>query len=409
MMDPRNISINDYTYLLPDEKIAKYPLAERDESKLLIYHNAMINDDQYLNIDQYLPEHSLMIFNNTKVVEARLIFEKPTGARIEIFCLEPSEEYPDITTALLMQGTVKWNCLIGGASKWKPGQILEKQVVTEAGVIHLKACYLEKKKDSFLIQLSWTPERISFSEILHLIGNIPLPPYIKRSADSMDAFRYQTIYAVSAGSVAAPTAGLHFTENIFDKLDSRNIERERVTLHVGAGTFKPVKSETMVGHEMHAEFIDVNISTIQKILSCIDKPLVCVGTTSLRTVETLYWTGVKIYTDPSISLSSIEIDQWYVYEEKKIVSPGDAMQALIKWMENKNMARLITKTSILIAPGYRIRMASALVTNFHQPNSTLLLLVAAFIGDDWRKVYAHALKNDYRFLSYGDGCLLFRQ
>ena len=410
-MHPKNISIQDYTYDLPEEKIARYPLEERDASKILIYKEGKIFEDTYRNIDIHLPENSLLIFNNTKVVEARLLFQKPTGGIIEIFCLEPHEQYADITSAMLQQGKVFWKCLVGGASKWKRGQVLEKRIIAADKEIILHGAYIEKIIDHFIIELSWSPANMSFAELLHHAGAIPLPPYIKREAEKNDAERYQTIYAQYDGSVAAPTAGLHFTSRIFEKLKSKNIHSDFVTLHVGAGTFKPVKSETLDGHEMHAEFIDVFKASIENILRHLNDTVVAVGTTSLRTIESLYWLGVKV-RKPEQS-SGIHLTQWEAYDlAPQNISPVDALQALLEWMEKNNLKRLFTKTQIIIAPGYKPKIVQALITNFHQPSSTLLLLVAALIGDDpiaigWRKVYDYALQNDFRFLSYGDGCLLW--
>jgi S-adenosylmethionine:tRNA-ribosyltransferase-isomerase (queuine synthetase) len=396
-MHPKQLHIRDYTYYLPDEQIARYPLAERDASRLLIYHHGAIQEDQYLNIDRYLPPQSLLIVNNTRVVEARLLFQKPTGAVVEIFCLEPPAIYSDMTMAMSQKGRVVWTCLIGGASKWKPGQVLEKRIPYEASEIVLQARYQGKEKDSFAIELQWTPGTLSFAEILHYAGAIPLPPYIKRTVEASDAERYQTVYAHTEGSVAAPTAGLHFSERVFEKLDQKTIRREQVTLHVGAGTFKPVKSETMEGHEMHAEFIDVRRETVQAIIDYLNKPITVVGTTSLRTVESLYWLGVK-----ALRGEELVVNQWDAYELEGDVPVREALEALAV------RERIITRTSLLIAPGYTMRVANALVTNFHQPQSTLLLLVAAFVGNDWRNIYEYALKNNFRFLSYGDGCLLIR-
>jgi S-adenosylmethionine:tRNA ribosyltransferase-isomerase len=347
-----------------------------------------------------------MLFNNTRVVEARLLFQKPTGGVIEIFCLEPHDQYTDITSAMLQQKKILWKCLVGGASKWKPGQILEKKIITGHHKITLEGKYIEKKPDHFIIELSWSPQDLSFAELLHFTGAVPLPPYIKRKPGSNDAERYQTIYAHHDGSVAAPTAGLHFTSSIFEKFKEKNIQTDFVTLHVGAGTFKPVKSEKMNEHEMHAEFIDVPKKTIENILKNISNTIIAVGTTSLRTIESLYWTGVKLVT--GYEQKAIEITQWEVYDDlPRDISPVMALQSLLDWMGKNKLERLITKTRIIIAPGYKTNIVSALVTNFHQPNSTLLLLVAALIGEDWKKVYDYALANNFRFLSYGDGCLLW--
>lgn len=406
-MQIRNISISDYTYTLPEEKIARYPLAERDISKLLVYKNENITEDTYRNISAYLPADSLLVFNNTKVVEARLLFQKPSGAVIEIFCLEPGNQYADVTTGMAQQGSVQWKCLIGGASKWKPGQVLQKMIKRNNGSITLEARYIEKQHDVFIVELSWTPAQLSFADILHFTGQIPLPPYIKRTVESSDAQRYQTTYALHDGSVAAPTAGLHFTPAVFAALEEKNIRSVFVTLHVGAGTFKPVKSATMEGHDMHAEFINVAAETIHHLLLNEGKTY-AVGTTSARTLESLYWLGVKTIVRPEISLQELTITQWEVYDEleKHGIAFQDALQSLLEWLDKNKTHHLITKTKLLIAPGYRFRVIKGLVTNFHQPQSTLLLLVAALIGSDWKKIYTYALDHDFRFLSYGDGCLL---
>lgn len=405
-MNPKNISITDFTYTLPNEKIAFHPLAQRDASRLLIYRNGTIKEDIYAHIDEYLPPDSLLIFNNTRVIEARILFKKPTGGNIEIFCLEPDKQYGDITNAMLQHSRVRWNCLIGGASKWKPGQLLQKTVTVADKVIMLTASYISKNEDSFLIEMEWSDDQLSFAELLHLAGIMPLPPYIKRNIEEEDKERYQTIYSKEEGSVAAPTAGLHFTEAIFNRLDKKNIQRQFVTLHVGAGTFKPVKAETMQGHTMHEEFIDVSLQTIQVIHSCLAKPVTVVGTTSLRTVESLYWLGIKTSLEPAIKPAQLLVTQWDPYDIETTLSADDALTALENWMKRNELTRLVTTTQLLIAPGYSFRIIQGLVTNFHQPESTLLLLVAALVGDDWRKIYDYALKNDFRFLSYGDGCLL---
>ncbi|HKH62078.1 MAG TPA: S-adenosylmethionine:tRNA ribosyltransferase-isomerase [Flavitalea sp.] len=407
-MHPKHLSIDDFIYNLPEEKIAKYPLTERDSSKLLVYRNKRVEESTYKNIQQYLPADSLLILNNTRVIEARLLFQKSTGALIEIFCLEPGPQYDDITTAMSQTNSVEWLCLIGGASKWKHGQILQKRIRPAETEIIVEAKFLRKVNDSFAVKISWTPSSFSFAEILHFAGAIPLPPYLKRNADITDEERYQTVYAYSQGSVAAPTAGLHFTKTVLEKLQ-RKVDVENITLHVGAGTFKPVKTGTMEQHEMHAEFIDVNISTIEKIAKYTNNFITAVGTTSLRTIESLYWMGVKILVTKNNSPHELMIHQWDPYElATENINSSEAINALLQWMMNNNLSRIITKTQILIAPGYEMKLTKALVTNFHQPKSTLLLLVAAFVGEDWRKVYDYALRNDFRFLSYGDGCLLFR-
>jgi len=407
-MHPKYLSINDFSYSLPEERIAKYPLAERDASKLLVFQNGQLKDDTYRNIATHIPAGSLLIFNNTKVVEARLVFQKPTGGQIEIFCLEPHEQYSDITSAMLQLEKVQWLCLVGGASKWKQGQVLEKKVTIAGKEIILSANYVEKRADCFVIELSWLPGSLSFAEILHYTGAIPLPPYIKRAVQSDDADRYQTIYAHFDGSVAAPTAGLHFTNHIFRQLEEKSIKKDFVTLHVGAGTFKPVKAAIMEKHEMHAEFIAVSKPLIENLVTSLEGNIIAVGTTSLRTIESLYWLGVKIVIDPAILPSALFLTQWEAYELSKHNIPAkDALTALLNWLKQNNTDRLLTKTQIIIAPGYTMKIAKALITNFHQPQSTLLLLVSALIGDQWRNIYDHALKNDYRFLSYGDGSLLW--
>src|SRR5215204_4782353 len=299
MTDPRTLSIKDFTYSLPEERIAKYPLAERDASKLLIYKGGNIAEDIYRNIDTHISKNSLFVFNDTKVVEARLLFQKSTGGVIEIFCLEPDEQYPDITTAMTQHEKVKWHCLIGGASKWKHGQILQKKIIYNSKELVLSARYIEKGLDSFVVELSWNDPALSFAEVLHLFGAIPLPPYIKREVEQSDTERYQTVYAHYQGSVAAPTAGLHFTETVFKKLKEKNIDTDFVTLHVGAGTFKPVKTEVMKDHEMHAEHFTVSKTTIQNLIDRLEKNIIAVGTTSLRTLESLYWLGAKLTTDDS--------------------------------------------------------------------------------------------------------------
>ncbi|HKP31358.1 MAG TPA: S-adenosylmethionine:tRNA ribosyltransferase-isomerase, partial [Chitinophagaceae bacterium] len=390
----------DYNYSLPEEKIAKYPLAQRDESKLLIYQNGEITENIYRNIASYLPEKSQIIFNNTKVVEARLMFQKNSGGFIEVFCLEPADVYSDVTNAMLKTESVLWKCLIGGASKWKHGMALEKIISTKAGAISLRAEIKERLSDAFIIQLSWDPPHHSFAEILHFAGAVPLPPYLKRDAEAGDSIRYQTIYAKEDGSVAAPTAGLHFTQEIFQQLARKRINTDFVTLHVGAGTFKPVKSETIGEHEMHGEWIEVDRETIESILQA--EKIIAVGTTSLRTIETLYWLGVS-----APSAVKLELGQWDAYEMNQEKTKEEALTSLLQYMKSNNLSKIITKTQLLIAPGYQLRIADILITNFHQPQSTLLLLIAAIAGKDWRKMYEYALKNDFRFLSYGDGCLIY--
>jgi S-adenosylmethionine:tRNA ribosyltransferase-isomerase len=407
-MHPKDISIADFSYQLPEEFIANYPLAERDSSKLLIYKNGAITESVYRDIDEQIPVDSFLIFNNTKVVEARLLFKKPTGGVIEIFCLEPPAIYPDITTAMLQKGKVIWNCLIGGASKWKHGVILEKKIELENSILTIQASFIERLNDSFQIELNWGTDEYCFAEVLHMAGAIPLPPYIKREAEDSDTIRYQTIYAHQDGSVAAPTAGLHFTESIFEKFRQKNISSNFVTLHVGAGTFKPVKSDTLEDHDMHSEFIEVGIYFIENLINNLDNTIIPIGTTSIRTLESLYWLGVKTHINPDIEADDLNLIQWEAYSLDAVnISKLDALTSLYEWMKKNKQTTLFTKTQLLIAPGYTPKIPDALITNFHQPQSTLLLLIAALIGDDWKSAYQFALENKYRFLSYGDGNLLW--
>lgn len=406
-MHPKDLLIKDFTYYLPDDRIAKYPLEKRDESKLLIYKKGNIAEDIFVNLDRYIPRNSMLIFNDTKVVEARLLFRKSIGTEIEIFCLEPANEFTEITTALLQKEKLKWKCLVGGAKKWKQ-EILVKEIDHENGQLQLSAKKIENLPDSVLIEFAWDNDALCFSEVLHLAGFIPLPPYLKRAAEKKDIERYQTIYAKSEGSVAAPTAGLHFSKQLFKKLKEKKITRSFVTLHVGAGTFMPVKSETMDQHDMHAEFIDVKMELIEKILYHAGKKVIAVGTTSLRTIESLYWMGVKTISNPGCSMDNLYIEQWYPYEYNgEKVSQTKALKSLVNWMKRNSTDRIIAKTKIIIAPGYTLKIADALITNFHQPQSTLLLLVAAIAGDNWKTIYAYALENNFRFLSYGDGSIIW--
>ncbi|ANI89216.1 S-adenosylmethionine tRNA ribosyltransferase [Arachidicoccus ginsenosidimutans] len=403
-MHPKHLSINDFTYDLSDEKIAKFPLQKRDESKLLIYESGKIEQSVYKNLPEFLSENTLLVFNNTKVVEARLLFKNINGANIELFCLEPADDYSDITTAMLQKGKVFWKCLVGNAKKWKE-DLLEKTISSGGKSFILQVRKVEKQNDYFLIEFLWNIDEYSFAEVLHFAGQIPLPPYLHREAEEKDKETYQTVYAKHDGSVAAPTAGLHFTENLLQQLKNKNIQTDFVTLHVGAGTFKPVKSDTMEAHEMHAEFIDVSVELINSLIDNLSGKIVSVGTTSLRTLESLYWLGVKVLSN----IFPLEISQWEVYDLPQNISASDALNALKNYLGKNEQQRLLTKTQIIIAPNYELRIANGLITNFHQPKSTLLLLVAAFIGDDWKNVYDYALQNDFRFLSYGDGSLLWRK
>jgi len=404
-MTPQEISINDYNYNLPDDRIALHPLAQRDASKLLVYKNGIIEETVFSKIDERLPAETLLVFNNTKVINARVKFTKITGAIIEIFCLEPAGDITEYSTVMSAVNTVQWKCLVGGAAKWKE-EMLQKEIFIGKEKVILSAKKMEKITEAFIIEFSWLPASFSFAEIIEAAGNVPLPPYIKRNTDEEDTSRYQTIFAEHDGSVAAPTAGLHFTEHIFEKLRHKNIQKAFVTLHVGAGTFKPVKAVTMQDHEMHSEYIDVDIATIESLQNNLGK-IAAVGTTSLRTIESLYWFGVKVFNNKN--LQTLSLHQWDVYADELLhcnCSAQEALGALLAWMKENNKQRIFTQTQILIAPGYTFRIANIIITNFHQPKSTLLLLVAAAIGEDWRKMYKYALENDFRFLSYGDGNLI---
>jgi S-adenosylmethionine:tRNA ribosyltransferase-isomerase len=401
---PKNISINDFDYDLPNERIALFPLENRDQSKLLIFKDDEINEDRFENILTHIPKESLLVFNNSKVINARIVFEKSTGSKIEIFCLEPAGDTHEYSSVMAEKGSSIWKCFIGGVSKWKT-EFLEKFVFVNDKEIVFKAKIMSNLSEGFIVKFEWNDDSISFAEILDKTGDVPLPPYIKRSTELADTSRYQTVYAQHNGSVAAPTAGLHFTEQILAQLKDHQIYQAFVTLHVGAGTFKPVKAETMQEHEMHSEWIDVDIQTIQKIINQKEL-IIAVGTTSLRTLESLYWLGVKSLLNPD--LENLIIHQWDAYElQAKEISKNEALEALINWMNKKGINRVFTTTQLLITPGYQFKIVKAMVTNFHQPKSTLLLLVAAAIGPKWKTCYEFALENGYRFLSYGDANLLF--
>lgn len=403
--EAQNLFIKDYDYNLPHERIAEFPLKERDQSKLLIYKNGEIRDDHFFNLHNHLPEESTLILNNTRVIEARLLFKKSTGGVIELFCLEPFQK--TIEQSLAATEKVQWQCLIGGASKWKSGQLLHKEVFINHQPVQVTAKYISKQADSFLIEFSWQPASLSFAEIIHVAGAVPLPPYIKRNATEEDKERYQTIFGKLEGSVAAPTAALHFTTNVFQKLSGKRIDTGYITLHVGAGTFKPVKTATVAEHQMHQEPFTVSADVLKKII--VSKRIVSVGTTSLRTLETIYWLGVKLLNN--LIVDDWNLQQWEAYELKKnypAISVQQSLNALLNWLEKNQQTELHCQTSLMIVPGYPFKIASGLITNFHQPQSTLLLLVSAFIGEDWKKIYRHALDNGYRFLSYGDSSLLWR-
>jgi S-adenosylmethionine:tRNA ribosyltransferase-isomerase len=404
-MHPANLRIEDYSYELPEERIARYPLEERDASRLLIYRDGVIAEDRYRNIARHIPEGMLVVFNQTRVVHARLLFRKPTGGVIEVFCLAPGEAHADMQTAMQQQEHVSWQCLVGGAAKWKKG--VELSLPCPDAGFTLYARMADRREDHFVLDLRWDRPELSFAEVLQHAGRVPLPPYIQRAVEPTDAHRYQTIFAREEGSVAAPTAGLHFTDRILEDLRMRAIDMATVTLHVGAGTFRPVKTETMQDHSMHAEWMDVELDVIERIKGHLDKGIVATGTTSLRTLESIYWIGAGLLSGSAPDPTGIGVHQWQPYEMDSKVSAEEALSTLAAWLRENGAQRLVTRTQLLIAPGYRFRIAKGLVTNFHQPRSTLLLLVAAFVGAGWRDVYRYALDNDFRFLSYGDGCLLW--
>ncbi|WP_233589163.1 S-adenosylmethionine:tRNA ribosyltransferase-isomerase [Gynurincola endophyticus] len=406
MVHPKNISIADYQYNLPNERIAYQPLEQRDASKLLVNKKGKWEIDNYKNLYRHLPAPALMIFNNTRVVAARLLFYKSTGAKIEIFCLEPASAI-DITTAMQQKGKAIWNCFIGGVSKWSEDLVLEKTIEKKSRSITLHATFIRKNSNHYTVALEWNDDTVTFAELLQDAGKIPLPPYIKREATKADEDRYQTVFAKQEGSVAAPTAGLHFTNEVLSNIAASGISTDYVTLHVGAGTFLPVKSATLEGHEMHQEFIEVNTGTIENLLAHLSRHVIVVGTTSLRTIESLYWLGVKAVLHPHMNSQDLIVLQWDAYElEEKKIAVANALQALLNLLKAEGKTQLITKTQLLITPGYQFKIVKGLVTNFHQPQSTLLLLIAAFIGKEWKEMYEFALANDFRFLSYGDGCYL---
>ena len=406
--EPRHISIDEFDYDLPEERIAKYPLAQRDASKLLVYRQGNIREQAFRHIDEELPAGSLLVFNNTRVIHARLYFTLPNGRRLEILCLEPLAPV-EYQQNLSSTQPVQWKCLIGGNRKWKSGEI-EQVIETKQGDVRLKAVRIERLEDAFSVAFSWDNDALSFGELLAAGGIIPLPPYLNRDSEAADKDRYQTVYAQPEGSVAAPTAGLHFSEAVFDALAQRAIDHRFVTLHVGAGTFKPVKADQLGEHEMHQESIFVARETIASLLTNLEteRPILPVGTTSLRTLESLYWFGVRLCRKDAPEQDHLFVGQWEPYQyEGPLPSAAEALLAVGKFLQDRQLEQLEGQTQLLIAPGYRSRLISGLITNFHQPRSTLLLLVAALIGTDWKTVYDFALANDFRFLSYGDSNLLW--
>lgn len=404
LSDPRHIQIKDYNYDLPDDRIAKYPLAKRDDSKLLVYQKSQVKDAVFSDITDFLPQDSLMIFNNTRVIQARLYFQKPTGANIEIFCLDP---YFPHDYNLIFQTTEKcaWYCMIGNLKKWKGG-ILTKSITIEDSIIALQATLVKTVGNSHIVEFSWNNPRYTFAELLDIAGELPIPPYLNRDTEEKDKETYQTLYSKIKGSVAAPTAGLHFTDKVFENIRKKGIKTDEVTLHVGAGTFKPVKSETINDHDMHSEFISVRRETLENILSHKGN-IIAVGTTSVRTLESLYYIGLILENDPNTEV--LKVEQWLPYNpENEIISKEKALENILKYLDRHSSDILLADTRIMIVPGYEFKIVTGIVTNFHQPQSTLLLLVSAFVKGEWASIYNHALTQGYRFLSYGDSSLLLR-
>lgn len=407
MRDPRQIDIRDFNYHLPPDNIAQFPLPLRDSSKLLVYRDHNLRQAAFSDITNYLEKDSLLVFNETKVVRARIIFYKPTGAEIEIFCLEPLDP-AEIHSAFSKCGSSTWKCLVGNSKRWKNG-ILEKEIRQGAKKQWLVAKQIGIFPDgTHSIEFSWQPEKLSFSGILESAGQVPLPPYIHRAPDQTDTLRYQTIYARNEGSVAAPTAGLHFTDRVMDRLKEHGCSFEKVTLHVGLGTFKPVTAHILGDHLMHQEKIEVSLEALINIRDSFHKPVIAVGTTAARTLESLYWMGCKSLDRDAEA--TLDIGQWEPYDFRNTPqpSPQDALNALIHRLKKSGGSHIKGNTQLIIVPGYEYKLISGLITNFHMPQSTLLLLVSALIGDDWKNAYTYALENGYRFLSYGDSCLFFK-
>lgn len=400
----QQIRIEEYDYPLPDERIAKFPLAKRDESKLLLYKDGQVSESVFKHIADYLPAGSLLVYNNTRVIQARLLFQKATGARIEVFCLEPAEPHD---YALIFQQTERcsWICLVGNLKKWKDG-LLTKKVTIQGEEVILSAEKKESHGDSHRIEFTWNNPKYTFADLLDAAGVLPIPPYLHRKTEKSDLVTYQTVYSKIKGSVAAPTAGLHFTPEVLADVDAHGIGREEVTLHVGAGTFKPVKSETIEGHEMHTEFISVRRSSIERIQKNLEK-IIAVGTTSVRTLESLYYIGVKLASHSDATSEELVVNQWMPYEaENNRIPVAEALQHILDYLDRHQADKLVTATQIIIAPGYEFKVVRGIITNFHQPKSTLLLLISAFVKGNWRAIYDYALSHDFRFLSYGDSSLL---
>ncbi|MDO4159959.1 MAG: S-adenosylmethionine:tRNA ribosyltransferase-isomerase [Prevotellaceae bacterium] len=402
-MDTKHIRIKDYNYDLPDDRIAKFPVAQRDHSKLLVYNKGNISQDIFYNIGSYLPEGSLLIYNNTRVIQARIHFRKETGALIEVFLLEPVKP-SDYELMFQTNGSCSWLCLVGNLKKWKEGS-LKRDFEIKGKHVALSATRLHEQGTSHWVDFTWDNPDVSFAEILESVGELPIPPYLNRDTQESDKVTYQTVYSKIKGSVAAPTAGLHFTDDVLADIDRRGIEREELTLHVGAGTFKPVKSEEIADHSMHTEYICVHRHTLERLIAH-DASAIAVGTTSVRTLESLYYMGLKLEANPDLTEEQLHVDQWEPYDADNTIAPKKALQNILAYLDRNGINALHTSTQIIIAPGYDYKIVKMLITNFHQPQSTLLLLVSAFVRGDWKKIYEYALAHDFRFLSYGDSSLL---
>jgi len=401
------LHITDYDYPLPDERIAKYPLEKRDASKLLLYDDGIISESIFSNLADYIPSESLMIFNNTRVIHARLLFRKETGAQIEVFCLSPADP-EDYAMNFASKQYCSWHCMIGNAKRWKDDILTMKIENGGNGILTLSAEKTAVTDKDTTVRFSWNDDTLSFSEILEIAGKLPIPPYLNRPAETKDDETYQTVYSRIEGSVAAPTAGLHFTDDVMTSLRHKGIATAEVTLHVGAGTFRPVKSETIGEHEMHTEFISVPKETIKAIYEN-KHPLVVVGTTSMRTIESLYYIGAKLAINPIATPHELFVSQWEPYENFfHDIEARQSLKNILDYLDRNDADHLISATQIMIVPGFRFHYADALITNFHQPQSTLLLLISAFVDENWRVIYDYALRSDFRFLSYGDSSLLWR-
>ena len=397
------IRIEEFNYPLPDERIAKFPLTKRDESKLLVYRNGKIDEAVFKQLSDYLPQGSMLVYNNTRVIQARMLFQKETGAQIEVFCLEPVIPH-DYALVFQQTESCSWLCLVGNLKKWKEGA-LHKTIRMDDKEVVLSAERIKTTGDSHLVRFSWNNPQVTFAELLDAAGILPIPPYLHRETRESDLQTYQTVYSKIKGSVAAPTAGLHFTPEVLAGLDAKGFTREEVTLHVGAGTFKPVKSEVIGDHEMHTEFISVRRSAIENIRTNLGR-VIAVGTTSVRTLESLYYMGRTLVNNPDATSEELVVTQWTPYHETEEVTAHEALTALLDYLDRNQTDTLLSATQIMIAPGYEFKIVKGIITNFHQPKSTLLLLISAFVNGNWKSIYNYALDNDFRFLSYGDSSLL---